>query len=111
MLTQIKVIFLQTKPSGLFLDYMCKIISVRIIHARNQITKLFIFFLKIVSAGRIEACGDTKYQNFDSFFEERKNLEQKKFLVNLSDLMSKFLFLRIESIFYKPFPKKTNRYS
>ena len=61
-----------------------------------------------MSLGRIEACGDTKYQNFDSFFEERKNLEQKKFLVNLSDLMSKFLFFRIESIFYKPFPKKTN---
>ena len=64
-----------------------------------------------MSLGRIGACGDTKYQNFDSFFQDRKNLEQEKFLVNLSDSMSKFIFLRIESIFYEPYPNMTNRYS
>ena len=64
-----------------------------------------------MSLGRIGACGDTKYQKFDSFFQDRKNLEQEKFLVNLSDSMSKFIFFRIESIFYELFPKKTNRYS
>ena len=59
-----------------------------------------------MSLGRIGACGDTKYQNFDSFFQERKNLEQEKFLVNLSDSMSKFIFLGLKASFTSAFPKR-----
>ena len=54
----------------------------------------------------IGACGDTKYQNFDSFFQDRKNLEQEKILVNLSDSMSKFIFLGLKASFTSPFPKR-----
>ena len=31
-----------------------------------------LFFLENISLGGIGACGDTKYQNFDSIFEETK---------------------------------------
>ena len=54
---------------------------------------------------------DTKCQNFNSFFEERQISREGEFLVNLSDLMSKFFF-RTESILCKNiFKRLISKYS
>ena len=65
--------------------------------------------LKNTSLDGIGACGDTKYQNFDSFLKKGKYHEKEKFLVNLSNLIN--FFFRTESTLCKPFPQKTNQYS
>ena len=54
------------------------------------------------------ASGDTRCQNVDSSFEEisRKYLQKKKFLVNLSDLLSKFIFSKLKAFFPNSFPKR-----
>ena len=57
----------------------------------------------------IRARGDTNYQkSWTAFLKIGKDLEKEK--VNLSDLTSKFIFFRIESMFCEPFPKNTNQY-
>ena len=58
---------------------------------------------------RVRAREDTKYQNFDSFLKMDEHLEKEK--VNLSDLMSNVITVRIESMFSEPFHKHTNQYS
>lgn len=54
---------------------MCKIIF-RIIHARDQIAKLFIFSLKNVSLSGIGAHEDTKCSNSIAVLEKGKYLEK-----------------------------------
>ena len=64
-----------------------------------------------MSLGGIGTCGDTKYQNFSSFFEERNISRKGKVFGKLVWFAVKVYFFRIESIFREPFPKKTNQYS
>ena len=53
-----------------------------------------------MSLDGIEACGDTKYQNFECF------LIKEKFFLNLPNLMSKFIFSKLKVRFANPFPKR-----
>ena len=71
---------------------MCKTILFRIVHAQIQLE------LETVQ---------TQYAKISTAsFKRGKYLDMANFLVNLSDLMSKFTIFRIESIFCKPFLKR-----
>ena len=50
---------------------MCKIVLFTIIHVQNQIFESFYCSLQHMLLGVTRARGDTKYQNFDSFYEDR----------------------------------------
>ena len=52
------------------------------------------------------ARGNTQCQNFESFFEEGEISPKEKFLVNVSDLMSKFIFLELKAFFANPISKR-----
>ena len=48
-------------------------------------------------------------QNVESstaFLKKGKYLEKERFLVNLSDLMSKFILSELKAFFANPFPKR-----
>ena len=106
---QIEVVFSQTKSWGLFWDDMCKIILLRLIHSRNQITKPCTVRWHSCYYEELEPVelGNTKTST--KFLMIGKHLKMEK--VNLSDLTSKFFFFRIESMCCEPFPKNTNQYS
>ena len=40
------------------------------------------------------------------FLKEGKYLEKERILINLSDLMSKFIFSELKACFANPFPKR-----
>ena len=49
---------------------MCKVILFGIVHAWNQIKKLFTVPWNTSYYEKLDPRGDTKYQNFDSFVED-----------------------------------------
>ena len=42
------------------------------------------------------------------FLKKGQNVEKEKFLVNASDLMSKFISSELKAFFANPFPKRLN---
>ena len=90
---------------------MCKITLFRIIHARNQITKTFIVPWKTCRLVELEPVEIQNAKNLTSFWNKDKYIEKKKVLANLSDLISNFIFFKVESMFCEPCPKETNQYS
>ena len=59
--------------------------------------------LKNTSLGGNGARGDKKYKNSTAFLNKGKYLEKQDFLVNLSDLISKFIFSELKTLLEKPF--------
>ena len=69
------------------------------IHAQNQITKLFTVPSNTCCYEELEPVEIQKYQYFDNYLKKGKHFEKEK--VKISDLTSKFIFFRIESMFSK----------
>ena len=88
---------------------MCKIILFRIIQARNQITKLFTITWNACYYEELEPRKLQNTKTSTTFSKISKHFKKEK--VNLSDLTSKFILFRIESMFCKTFPKNTSQYS
>ena len=88
---------------------MCKIILFRIIQARNQITKLFTVTWNACYYEELEPRKLQNTKTSTNFSKISKHFKKEK--VNLSDLTSKFILFRIESMFCKTFPKNTSQYS
>ena len=87
---------------------MCKIILFRIIQARNQITKLFTVTWNACYYEELEPRKLQNTKTSTTFSKISKHFKKEK--VNLSDLTSKFILFRIESMFCKTFPKNTSQY-
>ena len=99
------MIFLQTKPWGFFQD----LTLFRIIHARNQFTKLFTVPWNACYYEELKPVELQNIKTSTTFLKIGKHFKKGK--VNLSDFTSKFIFFRPESMFWEPFPKNTNQYS
>ena len=84
---------------------MSKVILFRIIHARNQITKLFIVPWNACYYEELEPVEIQNTKTSTAFLKIGKYLEKENW--RQFDLTSKFIFFRIESMFCEPILKNT----
>ena len=65
-----------------------------------------LLFLENMSLGGIGACGDTKYQNFDSIFEETKIPRKGKVFGKPICFDVKVYFSELKAYFVIPVPRR-----
>ena len=85
---------------------MCKTILFRIIYSRKKITELFIAPLKACHYVELEPVEIENTNTSTAFLKKDKYLDNEKFLVSLSDLMSEFIFSELKVFFATPFSKR-----